>query len=151
MIIKKAGDFWMSLVLLGLSAVLYHQSLQIDDLGFLELGPTVFPSFFIGVLAALSLLLLFGSISLKGEREVSGKVDRKVFLMRGVFYGMLIVYLVVMPYVGYIVSTALFLFCGMVLLGRRTAKDLALYAVISAVGTGVLYALFGVLLKLFLP
>ncbi|MCM0755926.1 tripartite tricarboxylate transporter TctB family protein [Desulfovibrio aminophilus] len=151
----KTGDCIMALILLAFSAALYQQSTLIDTSMIYALGPVFFPRILIGILAVLSLVLLFQSLG-----RVDGKTacaagassdGRATFILRWGLVGLTVLYLLLLPLLGYVAATIPFLFAGMCLLGPCTRKHLAIYGVVSAGITLGLQYIFASLLKLFLP
>lgn len=157
MIIKKRNDFALAVVFLLGSAFLYQQTYLIRKVMVFSLGPLVFPRFLLGSIFVLALCMLFQSIDFHAAAGAAPAGaprtpdQRKATVLRLSLIGLLLAYLLALPYVGYVVSTILFLFLGMMLLGHRTPKQLALYAAIAVALTLSLQYVFGTLLKLFLP
>jgi hypothetical protein len=150
----KTGDFFMALGLLALSAALYHQSGEIDTTMIYALGPVFFPKLLIGILAALSLVLLWQSVDIKGNKGWCASArtgSAHAAVLRWSLVGLVILYLVALPLAGYLLATIPFLFAGMCLLGPLKPRNLAIYGVTSLLVTFGLQFIFGTLLKLFLP
>lgn len=154
MTIKKPADLTTAAVILIGVGFIYRESLNIDTAIVYALGPLFFPKILMFALAFLSILLALKSIdfSSKAVRE-KGETTIAVgtLFMQFVFVGIIILYLLIMPLLGYIASTVLFLLAEMLFLGKRTLKDAALCLVVACVTTGLLYYVFAYLLYLFLP
>ena len=154
MTIKKPADLATAAVLLIGVAFVYRESLSIDTTNIYALGPLFFPKILMFSLAFLSILLGVKSIdfSSKAAREKSETtIAVGALFMQAVFVGLIILYLLVMPVLGYIASTVIFLLAEMLFLGKRTIKDAALCLVAACATTGLLYYVFAHLLYLFLP
>ena len=83
-----------------------------------EVGPAVVPRLWIFTLVPLSLLLLVKTLKNKEGLEQAGpRVDIVL-----TFIGFLVVYLLVMNYVGYFLSTFIFMLTGMIYLGYKNIK-----------------------------
>ena len=83
-----------------------------------EVGPAVVPRLWIFALVPLSLLLLVKTLRNKEGVEHAGpRVDIVL-----TFIGFLVVYLLVMNYVGYFLSTFIFMITGMIYLGYKNIK-----------------------------
>lgn len=150
----KTGDCVMSLCLLAGSAALYQQSTKIDTAMVYALGPVFFPRILIGALAVLSLILLFQSLNLKSRKPdcvAKAAVGVDVLILRWSLVGVVVLYLLVLPLLGYLAATIPFLFVGMCLLGPCKGRDLLTYGVVSTGITLGLQYIFASLLKLFLP
>ena len=153
MTVKKPADLMASLVIFAAVGAMLHQSRQIEVTTVHAYGPNFFPGMLMAVLALLAACLAWHSIDFSGKREaaVQVRINKSVLFLQCAFVAALIAYLIVMPLIGYVPSTLLFLFSTMALLGERKPKDLAFYALLACVITGVLYYIFAELLLLFLP
>lgn len=154
MTIKKPADFIASLALFGIVGMVYQQSRQIEVTTVHAYGPNFFPSILMGALLLFAVCLAWQSIDFSGEKNANGNrtiINRTALILQSSFVAALVAYLIVMPFIGYVPSTFLFLFSAMALLGERKPKNLAFYAFLACVVTGVLYYIFGELLLLFLP
>ena len=69
----------------------------------------------------------------------------------GLAVALLLAYLLVLPWAGYLAATIPFLFCSMLFLGPRAPKNIVTYAVLSTGMSLLLKFIFGNLLKFFLP
>jgi len=99
-----------------ISIVLYLQTLTFPTNS--EVGPAVVPRLWILMIAPLCLLLLFRTFKRQEKVEANGpRID--IVLM---FIGFLVVYLLVMNYIGYFISTFLFIIAGMLYLGYKNHK-----------------------------
>lgn len=157
MVIKKRNEFILAVLFMLWSGFFYQQTYAIRKVMAFSLGPLVFPRIILGVMFVLSLCLLFQNIGFGATEPAStpkiakSAAQRQATVFRLALVGLLFVYLLALPHAGYVPSTMAFLFLGMALLGLRTPRQLAMYAVISAAVTLALQFLFGSLLKLFLP
>ena len=99
-----------------ISIVLYLQSFIFPVSH--EVGPAVIPRLWIFALVPLSLLLLVKTLRNKdGVEEAGTRVDIVL-----TFIGFLVVYLLVMNYIGYFLSTFIFMITGMIYLGYKNIK-----------------------------
>jgi len=99
-----------------ISIVLYLQTLAFPANS--EVGPAVVPRLWILIIIPLSLLLLFRTF--KRQEKVEANGPRMDIVL--VFIGFLVVYLLVMNYIGYFLSTFLFIVSGMLYLGYKNHK-----------------------------
>ncbi|WP_461208761.1 tripartite tricarboxylate transporter TctB family protein [Desulfocurvus sp. DL9XJH121] len=154
----KTGDFVMALVLLLFGALLYQRCCALRPACLIAGGPVFFPKILVWIMGLLSLVLIYQSISRPGapatceeKKTVKPAVDWRTLALRWSLVGLVMVYLLVMPWLGYIPSTVLFLIVSMCLLGPTKPKNLVIYALVSGIVTSILYYVFGVLLTVFLP
>jgi len=149
----KTDDCLLALLLLAVCAVFYQQSTILNLPVVYALGPVFFPRILIGILAALSLVLLFQSVNFSGRKAQSAKVmtPSDAILLRWGMVSLLAAYVLALPLTGYLIATVLFLFAEMCLLGPRKSRTLVVYGMVSGGVTLGLYYLFGSLLQVFLP
>lgn len=150
----KTGDLFMGLALLGFSVALYIQTGNIDTTMVYALGPVFFPKLLIYMLGILSLLLMYQSVDITGKKnwcKSARAVDYNSVLLRWLLVGMVLVYLFLLPVIGYVYATMPFLFLAMCLLGPLKPKNLAVYGITAVAVTLGLQYIFATLLKLFLP
>ncbi len=105
-----------------ISVVFYLQSSIFPVSG--EVGPAVVPRLWIFVLVPLCLLLLFKTFREKEKVEKGGPRIDIVYT----FIGFLIIYLIAMNYIGYFLSTFLFMVLGMIYLGYKNKKVMLITA-----------------------
>ena len=150
----KTGDLTMGLALLGVSVALYIQTGNIDTTMIYALGPVFFPKLLVYLLGLLSLLLMFQSIDFTGSKnwcKVERQVDYNIVLLRWSLVALVMVYLFILPVIGYVYATMPFLFLAMCLLGPLQPKKVLTYGIVSVAVTLGLQYIFATLLKLFLP
>jgi len=140
-------DIIAGATLLGFSALIYHKS---GELGGMEaaggLGPGSFPRALAVVVGALSAVLIAeGFLKKKREEEkpLFGPHAGRMVL----FFAALAVYILMMPFAGYLVPTVLFLFGAMmVVMEKRTARAAAAGLLYCVVAAAAVYYVFGVFL-----
>lgn len=150
----KIGDLIMGVALLGFSIALYIQTGNIDTTMIYALGPVFFPKLLIYILGFLSLLLTYQSVDFTGRKnwcKSTRTVDLNTVLLRWLLVGLVLLYLFLLPLVGYVLVTMPFLFLAMCLLGPLKPKNLIIYGITSVAVTLGLQYIFATLLKLFLP
>lgn len=112
-----------------------------------DIGAGAFPMFYASVLILLALALLWGSLR-RAPQAVAEKTDKMAWFRTATGVALMLVYIVLMSYVGYLVTTPLFLICIMVLMGYRRP---VLTPSIAALMTGILWLLFVEALQVPLP
>jgi putative tricarboxylic transport membrane protein len=146
----RNNDSWSSLVWLfaGLGFIAGGLRMGIGPLN--APGPGFFPTLIGGIFSLLSLALFIGSFSKKSQvREKihfwrEEKSWRKVVLS----LGSLVFYLIFLNYLGYIITTFLFIFFLLKFVGKRGWVSSILTAVLVSLGT---YAVFKMGLRVSLP
>ena len=109
-----------------------------------KLSPYLFPLFISIMLCMLSISLILSSFSgLKEAKREKG--DRKTFLL---FLLECAIYLIVLKYLGFLISTMLLLGAIVHLLGEKSWCKIILISVVTSL---IIYFLFGVYLGVMLP
>ena len=109
-----------------------------------KLSPYLFPLFISIMLCILSISLILSSFSgLKEAKREKG--DRKTFLL---FLLECAIYLIVLKYLGFLISTMLLLGAIVHLLGEKSWCKIILISVVTSL---IIYFLFGVYLGVMLP
>jgi hypothetical protein len=158
MSIRNKEDFGCAIFLLALSALLYYGTSIITVHFLVAGGPVFFPRAIIYVLAFLSLILLVRSIDFSGKakgacdaaKTEKQPIAKTTFLQIGLI-GLLVLYLTILPHIGYLYATTAFIFAAILLLGPTSKKHIAVYAIVSLTTAFSLQYLFGSVFKLFLP
>ena len=154
MTIRNKNDFYLSVILICFSALLYRETANIDISIIYALGSQFFPRTILIFMGIMSVLLFIRSIDFKrqhnGESSKSQAWVKENFLQVGVV-GMLFAYLIALPRLGYVPSTIGFVFLTIFILGPKTKKDIAIYLAIALFVAFLLEYIFASVLKLFLP
>ena len=154
MTITNKKDFISATVILAVVAFLYSASYSID-LGLnYALGPVFFPRLMLGLVGVAAVVLALQSLGKRSEEKAAhagSSLDRQTVMYRCSLVGLTLLYILVIPMLSYVAATIIFLILGMMLLGDRTPKKIALYAVLSVAITFGLEYIFSGLLHLFLP
>lgn len=156
MYIASRKDFWSALVILALVGICWNESHNIDTGINFALGPLFFPYVLMGAIVLCGAALLLRSIGWRRPVPADAApadtfAVRALMLRRLLLMGATCAYLVILPYAGYTICTLVFLMGTMCALGRRGARHIGIYAVISLAMTFGLYWIFSGLLHLFLP
>ena len=155
--IRNINNCILGTVLLLLAAFLFHETYFFREVHSFSFGPRIFPRVILGLIGLCSCIMILQSLTFeekpaeKKQEEDKNGFDLSVFAMRVGMIALLVIYIAVLPIVGYLPGSIVFLFLTMLLLGERTLKHVALYAVVSVVTTFTLSYIFGTLLRFFLP
>ncbi|MDY4067098.1 tripartite tricarboxylate transporter TctB family protein [Bullifex sp.] len=109
-----------------------------------KLSPYLFPLFISLMLFVLSISLLLSGLKGMDEKK-SEKGDKKTFLL---FLAECAIYLVVLRYLGFLISTMILLGAIVRLLGEKNWVKVILISVVTSL---IIYFLFGVYLGVMLP
>jgi putative tricarboxylic transport membrane protein len=143
--VKSNAGVWAGVFLLAFSIFILTQSLAYDYEGPMGPGPGLLPLWLSGILLVFSILYITESLRhVISFRDIlpDNKGMRNILIILGSF----VIYLVIVPFVGFIISSTMFLF----LLLRREYK----WYVGAGISIGVsviLFWLFSTLLSVPLP
>lgn len=144
----KQRDIICSIAFIIFGMVLYVAALSVNSVIANDVGPAFMPKVigvFIAVLAALKLVL---SIMSKGNKAKATNEDIKA----GVFTIIaLLAYVLLFNPLGFIVSTALYLFAQFMILSTENNRNIKQFTILSIVTPLIIYFLFVYGFKLILP
>ncbi|MCT8137148.1 tripartite tricarboxylate transporter TctB family protein [Anaerobacillus sp. CMMVII] len=178
--LKKYGDVYAGIFLLAFAVVYYLSSLSIKQLTVSKVGSQFLPQIVAGGIFFFSLILLIQGINKvrvqkkldevmeQSERELAAEASSDVetgseeirsddqdspkkFLSVLITLSLIIVYVALMPFLGFIISTVLYLFIQMCLLAHETQRRYVLFLIISVFVSVSVYYVFKHLLYLMLP
>jgi putative tricarboxylic transport membrane protein len=138
----RKADLWLSLVLLVLSALVFHTASGFDEM------PSRFPKLLAVVFAALAIMLAI-SVSFRKEKESPEFLaalrgfDKPLVLVVG-----MVVYIRVVDILGYLIPSVLLFFCVGWMLGYRKHVRLAVTGLVAVL---IVYAVFNLALGVPLP
>ena len=151
-------DSALGLILIAFSGLMYYQASQLPPAMFGTLGADVFPKILFVLLALAGLSLFIQGMTRKTAAAETAGADQKdrpqgIGFYRNVIigFGSFMGYVILMGYLGYVISTLIFLPVLMWTLGPKTKKS-ALTIVLVTLGLtyGMQYG-FAHILKVFLP
>lgn len=145
----KKKNLAISIVFLLFGAFVYYQSLGIKTLMSNDVGSAFFPKFIaisIIVIAVIKIIL-----TLK-DRSVIKRQESKTDLSGGWLTILLLgVYVIVFAEVGFLISTAVYLFLQILLLTPKDKRRYPLLAIISVATPIFIYTLFVYIIRMPLP
>ena len=167
---SEVGEMKKSNIIIGVFLVALSIFYYLSTRGFPpppvteNLGADFFPKFLAVILALLAMMLILGSLffqrtSSQEEKKaaISGgeRLEEDSFAVEGISYkfllgsiGLSFLYAILLPFVGYLTTTSLFIFCMIRLLGtKQWLRNIA----VSIILTVVLYLLFARILGVPLP
>lgn len=153
---KKCKDLILGIFLLALSVAYIIFARQIKT------RPKMTPSYanaqvlptLLGILLAIvSVALIFQGIrSLKKEDNAIAKKMSKVDLASVVLtFAAMCLYIVILPGIGFILSTVIFLFAQITILAPKEKRNLPLFAIVAVVFTIIAFVAFRIGLSQMLP
>lgn len=152
--IASKKDFISALVLFLVMGVFYVDSRRIDLMGGADLGPLFFPYVMMGIVSFLALLLLVNSLSFRSPARPAppgAHAEKEWNKDQCIFIAMFMVYLLVLPFGGYVLSTVVYLLVNMIYLGKKENKWYMIYTLTTISVTAFIYYIFAKVMLLFLP
>ncbi len=143
------ADFFSGIGIAIFAAVFFIMAGTYPEAEGYGLGPGGFPRIVTGTMFVLGVLLSLNSfvVARRGVKEdvrVTVPELLNMLLLAAAFLG----YIFVIQYLGYIITTVIFLFLFMYLYGDRKWKRMAL---VTVIGTAATYALFKYVFLIYLP
>ena len=135
------GEFVIPVLLIALSVFLYINTYTFKFTTYEKASPQMWPRGILFLLVLISLLLIGKLLLAKSGGEVEAKKEQPGTRWKPFLAGVvgLFLYIFTMFYLGYILSTFLFAFVAMVMLGNRSKVQLVLVPVLI---TGSVFAIF---------
>lgn len=147
---NKTRDIICSIIFLLTGLFLFQQSLEIKSIMEKDLGSGFMPKVIAVSLVAIAVLKLVLSIVKKDSENKSSKEDSDS--MGGLLtIGALLFYVLTFEIIGFILSTALYLFFQITILSNQENRKLGLFLIISIGFSVAIYGLFVYLIDRPLP
>ena len=153
---KKCRDLILGIVLLALSIAYLVMARQIKT------RPKMVPSYansqiiptLLGILLAiLSICLIYQGI--RGMKKEDGspvqKMSKVDLLSVALTFAAMVLYIIILPYLGFILSTMVFLFAQITILSPKEKRNLLLFAIVAVVFTIIAFIAFRIGLSQMLP
>jgi len=153
---SKRSDAWIGLGLLIFCGAMYAGSLSLPRAPYGTLGAGFFPNIILGMVAILSVVLVIQGMRPAGEsadRSQRLRLGGSLYKYRniGYSYGLFFLFTLLLPYVGYLLTSFFFIFLLQALLGPKEWGKVWIYLSISLGTTLVLFLLFRCMLLVILP
>ncbi|WP_431801096.1 tripartite tricarboxylate transporter TctB family protein [Halobacillus andaensis] len=160
---NKLVDLYSSVILIVFSIVLFSSTFTFQRLTVSQIGSDFAPRIVAVLLFVLSVVLLIqAALKLKAEKtdqvehhqaaEESKQVQEKPNYWRVLLsIGLIVVYLALMTFLGFLITTAVYLFCQFYLMAPETNRTPLALSLISTIITVVVYFTFKEVFNLMLP
>lgn len=153
---KKCRDLILGCVMLAFSGFYLFFAQQIKTKP--KLTPSyasdrIMPTILGILLAILSIFLIVQGIrKLKAPGDEGGKkMDRADTMAVVLTFAVIIGYIIIMPILGFCLSTAIYLFLQMIILAPANKRNYLLFAIVAVVFTAIVFVSFRVGLQQLLP
>jgi putative tricarboxylic transport membrane protein len=139
-------DYIASVLFLAVGVLFIIGSRQLESSSYgSAVGPDIFPLILGGALILLSIRLFYETFITKNPQETKEKLQYKPFL---IIFAATLFYILTLETIGYVITTFLFLFVCFQTMER---SKVILSLIISACFSGLVYFLYGEILKGTLP
>ncbi|MFC0559418.1 tripartite tricarboxylate transporter TctB family protein [Halalkalibacter alkalisediminis] len=162
--LKQYKDIYASVFLLIVSIIMFIATYSIQKMTVTNIGADFAPRLLAVGIFVLSLILLTNSIKqvrnpqtaviLDEEEEEEEEQNLKESISKLSVVGtiaLLIGYVALIPSIGFLIMTAIYLFLQMYLLAERAHRNITLFLIISVVSSGIIYYCFKSIFYLRLP
>ena len=147
-------DVVVAVFLLVFCAVFYWASLQIEDMGYETIGSEIWPQLILLILFVLGGSYLFQSLRDTdhgagpggGFRGWLGRYRNALSC-----YGLFLVFLLTLPWLGMLIGGTVFVFAVLTLLGERTLRHHLIHGVVAVGSISFMWAVFTFGLRVILP
>ncbi|MDW0116126.1 tripartite tricarboxylate transporter TctB family protein [Sporosarcina thermotolerans] len=159
--VPKIRDVQSGIFLLVVSVIMFSATLSFKKLTSTAVGPAFMPQIIAGLIALMAIAIIIQGIrSVKAEREKESSADAVVekdpkdeVTYRPVILSFILmaVYVVVLPFVGFLITTAVYMFTQMMILSDKPERRWLLFAVVSVVSSATIYYVFRNVFYVMLP
>jgi hypothetical protein len=138
-------DTVTAVLLLLFCGLLFQQTFFVRKVPFSIMGSEVWPRVILTALFILLLIYLFKSLIAPPKNATekrSLKVWWEMYRNPVVCFGMFLLFLLALPYIGILIGGILFVFITQTLIGSRDKRSLILHALVSVSAVGGMWAVF---------
>lgn len=163
-LVKKYNDVFSGFFLLLISVGMFTATFSFKALTVSKVGPDFMPKIIAGLIALVSIAIIVSAFKEQkkkkaleiqmGEDEVSVTLDEseeKVYLPVILSLALMVGYLILLPYIGFLIMTAVYLFFQMYVLSEQSNKRLVLFLIVSMVSSAITYYVFRSIFYVMLP
>lgn len=153
---RKRSDAWIGVGLLAFSGVMFVAGLSLPRAPYGTMGPEYFPNIILGMVAVLSLVLAIqGLAAVRSSSDSARGMPLGGLLHQyrniGYSFGLFFLFALLLPYLGYLLTSFVFLIVLQVLLGPKEWGKAKVYLAVSVGMTLLLFLLFRCMLLVILP
>ena len=148
-------DVYIAIVLLLLCGVFFAATFHIREIDYGILTPSAWPRIILVALSILSLVYLVQSLRREAPEETV-----EPFSLKGTIakyrnplwcYGLFLLFLLTLDYLGMLIGGVLFVFCLLTAIGGVSKRNLIVHALIAIIMVGAMWALFTYALGVIFP
>jgi putative tricarboxylic transport membrane protein len=148
----RTGDLAAGVVVLAVAGVLWWQSARIPAPPLIPIGPSFYPRVVLGAFAILGTVLLIQALGpgAAAPRPAAGRPSARRGLV-ALCFALFALYTLALPWLGYRLSTGLFVAATQWSLGTRSLRSAGPCVLVGAAAALGTYAVFQFYLRLLLP
>jgi putative tricarboxylic transport membrane protein len=146
---KKTIGLGFFSITLGIAILIMSNGIR--DFAAVGVGAKFFPRIAAVGFMILGALLVYQNRSAIFVRAVNQDAKKAISFAPFVTLGLLILYLALIPLLGYIVASTLYIFCQIIVLNRGNKQRYVQYALISIVCSAIIYLLFVKVFTVMIP
>ena len=148
---QKKKDILVSVIFIALGVFMYIQSMNFKPLMKNDVGSGFFPKIVAAVIMAVATVNLLLTLKIK-EKESDKKANKKSDLFGGwISVALIGLYVLVYNSVGFLISTAVYLFLQILVLCPKEKRNIPLFGTISVLTSVFIYTMFVYVINMPLP
>jgi len=148
-------DVYIAIALLLLCGAFFAASFDIREIDYGILTPAAWPRIILVALTILSLIYLVQSVRRGARPDDPEAFSIKILLDRYRnplwCYGLFLLFLLTLDYLGMLIGGVLFVFCLLTAIGGASKRNLIIHALIAVIMVGAMWALFSFALGVIFP
>ncbi|EMR07001.1 Tripartite tricarboxylate transporter TctB family protein [Bhargavaea cecembensis DSE10] len=159
--VLKNKNIQSGIFLLVVSVVMFAATLSFKQLTTSQVGPAFMPQIISVLIGLMSIAIIIEGYrkvkyGTEGDPEEEGEEDQdtaKEVSYRPVIlsFVLMAIYVAVMPVVGFLITTMLYMFLQMMILSSKPDRRWMLFAIVSVVASSVIYYVFRNVFYIMLP
>ena len=150
---KKYLDVASGIGIIAMAVALLYGSTTVKTLDVSRFGAGFFPAIVAGMLFVLGIVILVGGMRKAkgaGEKAADGEGKLRAWGVLATF-GLMAAYATLMPIIGFIITTTVYLFVQMNILAAKKQKKQVLFGLVSVIASVSVYFTFVKVFQLMLP
>lgn len=163
--VAKYGDVFSGLFLLIVSVIIFFTAFSFEALTTSRVGPAFMPQIIAIIMAVFSIIIAVNGFKkskaaneendvvepVKDKEEELIVTEKKSYKPVLITLVLMIAYIALLPYIGFLIMTAVYMFLQMLVLSHITNRKIWLFLLISVVTSAAIYYLFRNVFYVMLP
>ena len=160
--VAKYEDVFSGVLLLIVSVIMFFTAYSFEALTVSLIGPAFMPQIIAVIMAIFSVVIAVNgfkkSKAAGGEIDMPASVEEELIITEKKSYkpvlislALMIAYVVLLPYIGFLIMTVIYIFLQMLILSHVTHRKIWLFLLISIITSATIYYLFRNVFYVMLP